>query len=303
MPALKVTIPDINTFPDQMCRWVGAGQNSAPAGDVRMVRACSDGQSDWRRHHLRCPGPRQLAALGLVATLAACASTASGDDANDPFEPMNRAIFKFNDVADRAVIGPVARTYGRVVPETGRTGIRNFLDNLSAPVIFANDLFQAEGDRAGVTLGRFMINTLLGVGGLFDMASQFHYAKHSEDFGQTLGHYGTGEGPYLMLPILGPSNPRDLLGLLVDSFVLDPVAYVAPLDARIGRAVVNGVDTRERLDPVISDLRANSIDPYATLRTVYRQRRDAEIRNGAAASNQAYEDIFNEPDPSVAPTN
>ena len=163
---------------------------------------------------------------------------------------------------------------------------------------------QGEGDRAGVTLARFMINSSVGILGLFDMATAFGYPKHQEDFGQTLARWGTGEGPYLVLPILGPSNARDTVGIVVDGFALDPMAYVAPTDVRVGRAATDGVDTRHRLDPAIRDLRQNSIDRYAAFRTVYRQRRAAEIANGAPPSSEAYEDIFNEgvdPEPTPAP--
>ncbi|HMR32858.1 MAG TPA: VacJ family lipoprotein [Geminicoccaceae bacterium] len=242
-----------------------------------------------------------LAGAGLWVALAAPAL--ADDDANDPLEPFNRMIFSFNELIDLMLLEPASIVYGHL-PSPVRTGVRNVLDNLRAPVVFANDAMQGEGDRAGVTLARFMINSTVGMLGLFDMASEFGYPKHHEDFGQTLARWGTGEGPYLVLPILGPSNARDTTGILVDGFALDPMAYVAPTDVRIGRAATDGVDTRYRYDPAIRDLRENSIDRYATFRTVYRQRRAAEIANGATPTNEAYEDIFNEgvdPEPTPAP--
>lgn len=253
------------------------------------------------------PAQRRAGRTALVAVLLSVGLAGpclAQSDANDPIEPFNRMIFSFNELLDLMFLEPASIVYGHL-PSPIRMGVRNVLDNLKSPVIFANDAMQGEGDRAGVTLGRFMINTSLGIFGLFDMATEFGYAKHQEDFGQTLAVWGSGEGPYIVLPLLGPSNARDTLGIAIDGFALDPVAYVAPTDVRIGRAATDGVDTRYRLDPAIRDLRQNSIDRYAAFRTVYRQRRAAEIANGApGASNEAYEDIFNEgldPEPTPAP--
>lgn len=257
----------------------------------------------------RTVGSRPSGRTGRAALLAALLVAApplpasAQDDVNDPLEPFNRMIFSFNELIDLMLLEPASIVYGHL-PSPLRTGVRNVLDNLKGPVVFANDAMQGEGDRAGVTLARFMINSSIGILGLFDLATEFGYPRHHEDFGQTLARWGTGEGPYLVLPLLGPSNARDTAGILVDGFALDPMAYTAPTDVRIGRAAADGVDTRYRLDPVIRDLRENSIDRYATFRTVYRQRRAAEIANGAAPSNEAYEDIFNEgldPEPTPAP--
>ncbi len=250
-------------------------------------------------------GRARLALPLLAAAAMAVATPASAQDGvNDPFEPVNRMIFSLNELLDLMFLEPAATVYGHF-PEPVRMGVRNVLDNLKSPVVFANDAMQGEGDRAGVTLARFMINSTVGMLGLFDMATAFGYPRHQEDFGQTLARWGTGEGPYVVLPLLGPSTARDTLGWAVDSFGLDPMAYLAPTDVRLGRAAADGIDSRYRLDPVIRDLRENSIDRYATFRTVYLQRRAAEIANGAPpAANQAYEDIFNEgldPEPAPAP--
>jgi phospholipid-binding lipoprotein MlaA len=212
---------------------------------------------------------------------------------NDPFEPFNRRVFAFNEVVDGLILAPAAELYGLIVPSPARRGVRNFLDNLRAPVVFANDLLQGERERAGNTISRLLINTLLGGLGIFDVATVLGHPRHSEDFGQTLGVWGVGEGPFLVLPILGPSNPRDALGIVVDGFVINPAAYVAPTEWRIGAAATDGVDTRYRLGPALDDVRANALDPYATFRTVYRQRRAAEIRNSAAPiGTSEYDDIF-----------
>ena len=233
----------------------------------------------------------------VVLLLASMAGQARAqDEISDPIEPINRGIFAFNQVVDGLILDPAQQIYGYVVPEPAKQGVRNFLDNLRAPLVFIHDLLQGERERAGITLGRFMVNTTLGLGGIFDFASIVGMEPgHSEDLGQTLGSYGVGPGPYIVLPLLGPSSARDALGLAVDAFVLDPSAYVISSEAALARRGADGVDTRYRLDPAIDDLEANSLDLYASYRTIYLQRRDAEIRNGASpVGDEAYEDIFDE---------
>ena len=237
-----------------------------------------------------------LAAIALALMIGASDHAVAQEEISDPVEPLNRAIFAFNETIDGLILDPAQQIYGYVVPEPAKRGVRNFLDNLRAPLVFIHDLLQGERERAGITLGRFMVNTTLGLGGIFDFASIVGMEPgHSEDFGQTLGAYGVGPGPYIVLPLLGPSSARDALGLAVDAFVLDPSAYVLSSDAALARRGVDAVDTRYRLDPALDDLEASSLDHYAGLRTVYLQRRAAEIRNGAApVDDEAYEDIFNE---------
>lgn len=229
----------------------------------------------------------------LLAALAG-APKARALEPNDPLEPLNRVVFGLNELVDVMLLGPVSEAYGEL-PAPLRTGVRNVLDNLRAPVTFANDLLQAEGDRAGTSFARFFINSTLGIFGLFDIASELGYPKHQEDFGQTLAVWGLGEGPFLMLPLFGPSNLRDLGGLAVDQLALDPWAAFLGSEAQAARVGSEAVDTRHRLDPVIRDLRRNSLDPYASLRSAYAQRRAAEIRNGRPPTGQpAYQAIFEE---------
>jgi phospholipid-binding lipoprotein MlaA len=239
--------------------------------------------------------PRLLrAALPLLALgsgLAGCATPPPADDpeavaefreTNDPFEPANRALFEVHEVADRFILQPVAEAYRELLPQPVRNGIRNALGNLRAPVILANDLLQGNVTRARITLGRFMVNSTLGLGGILDVARDWGVPGHSEDFGQTLAVWGVGEGFYMFVPLLGPSSPRDLLGQAVD-FAINPLTYLgqgAAVDAagwvRLGLTVV---DTREALLDPINEVRATSLDPYATLRSAYRQRRAFEIEN------------------------
>ncbi|CAN0593570.1 unnamed protein product, partial [Ectocarpus sp. 12 AP-2014] len=169
--------------------------------------------------------------------------------------------------------------YRFVLPEEVRDSVRNFMRNISSPVILANDLLQGEWDRAEATTTRFFVNTTIGLAGLFDVADDMGYEYHDEDFGQTLATYGAGEGMYLVLPFLGPSNIRDGAGLVVDSF-LDPLTYVLSSEAAIARRGISAVDTRSRNIEVVEDLKRDSIDYYARIRSLYRQRRESEISNG-----------------------
>ncbi len=206
------------------------------------------------------------------------------DETNDPLEIPNRLIFNFNRALDVLIIRPVAVTYHFWVPDKVRESIGNFLRNLSTPVILANDLLQGEGKRAGVTASRFVINSTAGILGLFDVAEDMGYPRHSEDFGQTLGSYGMGEGIYVVLPLLGPSSARDGVGKVVDIF-LDPVTYLAPQNVALGRTVADGVQLRSENIETLDELERDSIDFYARIRSLHRQNRENEIRNGEPASD------------------
>jgi phospholipid-binding lipoprotein MlaA len=210
---------------------------------------------------------------------------------------VNRAVFRFNDIVDRAVLEPTARAYRYVTPDPVRRSVRNFLDNLRSPVIFANDLLQGETDRAGTTLARFMINSTLGLFGTYDLAAELGHQPHGEDFGQTLGRYGLRPGPYLMLPFLGPSNVRDAFGRVGDNLLNPFNQCCIGTDARRARLVVRAISDREQGLEVVDDLRRNSLEMYATVRSAYAQRRAAQIRNDAApVGDQSYDDIFKDPE-------
>ncbi len=222
--------------------------------------------------------PAQAQAQSSPATEA----TGDIDVVNDPLETFNRVIFQINLFLDGILIKPLALLYRDLIPPEVRTGVHNALSNLRAPVTLANDLMQGEGTRAGITIQRFVINSTVGLGGMLDMATDFGIQGHREDFGQTLAIWGSGEGPYLVLPVLGPSNPRDLLGLIADGFT-DPLTYIAPTEALIARTSVRGIDERETVIEPLDEIQKTSLDFYATLRSLYRQRRDDEIRNGRPA--------------------
>jgi len=207
------------------------------------------------------------------------------DDANDPFEGSNRFFFGVNQVVDEIVLRPVSYVYREVVPDFARDGVRNFLNNLNSPVIFANDLLQGETDRAGDTFIRFGVNSTIGIGGLFDVAKELGHPYHDEDFGQTLAVWGVDDGPYFYFPVMGPSGARDFTGFVVDRG-FDPLTYVNwgndDLEyVPIARTVLNVIDLRSRNIETLDDIERSSVDYYASIRSLYRQSRADAIRNGA----------------------
>lgn len=246
-----------------------------------------------RAGFVRCAAAAVLVAASLVSGCATRptdpAALEAYNEANDPFEPANRAVFRFNQFVDNNAIRPAAIFYRNNVPEGLRDGVRNMGRTINAPVTFANDVLQLEFRRAGETLARFIINVVTGLG-VTDLATELGIEYHKEDFGQTLAKYGVPEGPFLMLPILGPSNIRDAAGLAADS-VGDPM-FVAARNINVGNDAVYGLmggsalagfDLRARLIDVTDDLQRTSLDYYAALRSLYRQDRDKEIRNGRPA--------------------
>jgi len=242
-----------------------------------------------------CAHATAMGAAALV--IAGCATAPVGDpeamaayeEANDPLEPMNRYFFEVNYALDELFLKPIAGWYYIALPNPAQDGVRNFLRNLSSPVILANDLFQGEASRAGTTLVRFLVNSTIGIAGFIDVASEMGFVYHDEDFGQTLAVAGADEGPYLVLPLLGPSNPRDGFGRIVDVF-LDPLTYIAPgnesLEALMyARAGATAVDSRARNLKTLDEVREGSLDYYATIRSLYRQQRDDAIRNGEGSAD------------------
>ena len=212
-------------------------------------------------------------------------SVAEEEDFNDPLEDTNRAIFDFNQMVDRNVLVPVAKAYRTVLPEVVRDSLRDFLHNLRAPLIFANDALQGDFVLAGQTFARFTLNSTLGVGGLIDVAGRWgQLPYHEQDLGVTFGVWGVPEGPYLVVPVLGPSNPRDLSGQVAEGFG-DPFNYIVTGNPYtlywipFVRGGVSGIDQRSRYIETLADIERTSLDYYATIRSLYRQRRAALIRH------------------------
>jgi phospholipid-binding lipoprotein MlaA len=248
---------------------------------------------------------RRLSGFVLIAlaglSLSGCASifsdgqqqTHSGDDTvviSDPFESANRAVFAFNNAVDDAYIHPVVEGYRTVVPSPARTGVRNALRNLKSPVTFANQLLQGDVDGAGNVLLRAVVNTFVGLGGLFDVAGMEGINYEQEDFGQTLGVWGVGHGPYLVVPVLGPSSLRDYAGYFVDAFA-DPLRWYLFNTDQEGlyytKAGMDYLDLRESLIDVLRDLESSSIDYYASVRSTYYQRRQALLNDSNATVQTA----------------
>lgn len=234
------------------------------------------------------------ALLGLVLLgISGCATPPPEDDPdalaewneiNDPFEPANRAIFDFNAGVDRILIKPLAQGYRWLLPDYLRDAIHNILANLDEPVNFFNSVLQGDAERAATVLGRIVINSTVGVAGMFDVASsEFGLAPVEEDFGQTLAVWGADDGGYLVLPIFGPSSVRDGIGRGVDVF-MDPLSYLfSNTDTQyigITLFLVQGIDLRARNLDVLDEIERTSIDFYATIRSLYRQQRTDLINNG-----------------------
>lgn len=254
---------------------------------------------------------RALLLLGLLLPLVSCATPpkdpaarAEFEATNDPFEPTNRVIFEWNDIFYTAFVRPVAKAYRWAVPEFGRNRVHDFLQNLGEPVIWANDMLQGDWHAADVTAGRFLGNTTWGIGGLFDLAGESGLEKQSGDFGQTLYHYGVPEGPYLVLPILGPSDPRDAVGMAVDSQA-DPFDWLAYHFGHGGatwyRFGAEGLDEYSAHMDEIDALKKNSIDYYAAFRSLWRQHRASELRHGKPAPSPVdLDSLYDESPPAPA---
>ncbi len=202
---------------------------------------------------------------------------------NDPLEPTNRQIFAVNRGIDATVLKPIAETYRDMVPATARTGLSNFLNNLRTPVILLNNILQGELDHSMATISRFLVNSTVGIFGLADVAAELGMPAQPEDFGQTLAVWGVPSGPFLMLPLFGPSNPRDTVGLVVD-MLTDPLNLWSTNTDRtelaLSRAFVNTIDQRTANLELLNEVEKSSLDFYAAIRSLYRQRRTHEISNG-----------------------
>ena len=216
--------------------------------------------------------------LGAALALGGCA-TGEGRDPRDPLEPLNRVTYKFNDMLDRAVIKPLAQGYQFIMPEPADQGVTNFFNNLADIRSALNNLLQAKIGRAFSDVGRVAINTTVGILGLIDVASNMNLPRYGEDFGQTLGVWGFGSGPYIVLPLLGPSTGRDSVGLVVDWYT-DPITHISDDEWRWALRGLDLVDTRAGLLSASRVLEEAALDPYAFVRDAFLQRRQSLVYDG-----------------------
>ena len=226
----------------------------------------------------------------LVVGASGCARSANPHEGyksgiHDPLEGVNRGVFALNNALDMVLLNPICKVYNALLPDFLRDGVRNFMRNLSSPILVGNEILQGDFRQAGVSTARFIINSTAGVGGLMDVAQSQGLTYADADFGQTLGVWGLGEGFYIVLPVIGPSSLRDAVGMSVDSYV-DPVRLWSFNTHRrwiyYTRVGVDGLDRRARIMKAMNDLRRNSLDYYAAVRSAYTQKRNAMIRHERA---------------------
>jgi phospholipid-binding lipoprotein MlaA len=213
---------------------------------------------------------------GVVGGLTGCATTANNP--KDPYEGFNRAMFSVNEGID-VVVKPVAQGYDAAAPLPVKAGIGNFFGNIGDVWISLNNFLQGKGEQGLSDVGRVLINTTIGIGGVFDIASEVGLDKHSEDFGQTLGKWGVGEGPYMYWPIIGPRTTRDTLGWAVDTS-FDPVWGVKEVPVRNSMVAVRFIDTRASLLPTDKVVEQAAFDKYDYIRNAYLQNRRSEVNDG-----------------------
>ena len=214
----------------------------------------------------------------LAALTTGCATTSQVDGANDPLQPVNEVFYGINDTLDRAFMQPIAEAYVEFLPDGIRSGVTNFFDNLYYPGVVINDLLQGKFEQGFSDAGRFVVNSTLGIGGLFDPATSMGLERHEEDFGQTLGTWGAGEGAYLVLPLGGPNSVRDAPDLVLSTFT--NVMYYVESSLLLPLGVVKAVDDRANLLSATRLRDKTALDPYVFTRTAYRQRRTHLIYDG-----------------------
>ncbi len=248
------------------------------------MRADNNDRAEPAGHGLRKVA---LAAAVALLSLSGCATRPTDPEAlaeyrstNDPLEPTNRFFYKVNNTVDRYTLKPVAKAYVAVVPQPVRTGAHHLISNFASPTAFANDVLSAKPRRAGDTLMRFLINSTVGVAGIFDVADGWGYHAHDADGGLTLARWGVPDGPYLFLPLLGPSSPRTATGFGLD-VALSPLTYVPRgyglLTLNYALYGIGIVDARAQVLDALDQINRDALDPYATLRSLYRQHRAAQV--------------------------
>ncbi len=244
--------------------------------------------TEWGPPDPAALAPVELAQVELAQVELAqveLAQAVEEDDVKDPLETINRGIFAFNEVFLEWVLGPISGAYKDLFPDPVRESVGNILHLVASPIILANDLLQAEWERAWITTQRTVVNATVGVAGTFDVAETLlGLPRHNEDFGQTLAVWGMGEGFYLVIPFFGPSNPRDAIGKFVDGYFHPLTRWADNTDREeitYGLFSATGVHDYSEVKDELDQIRKTSIDYYAAIRSMFRQRRAAEIRNGA----------------------
>lgn len=226
-----------------------------------------------------CVRFRALLLCGLISLtmLGGCASTGNP---RDPVEPFNRGVYQFNDALDKALLKPAAEVYRGVLPQFVRTGVSNFFSNINDVIVALNNLLQGKLIDAVSDVGRIVVNSTAGLLGVLDVATELGLEKHDEDFGQTLGYWGMGDGPYLVLPFFGPKNLRDTVGLIVD-YKTDPITYIDPTRDRNIVQAVRIINRRSELLETSKILETAALDPYEFVRDAYLQRRRNLVHDGS----------------------
>jgi len=249
----------------------------------------------WMEGHVR-----PALTIIVAGCLSACVTLQpnSPRSPQDPWESWNRGVYKFNDALDRGIAKPVARAYVNTVPQPIRTGVSNFFANLNTTTVLINDALQGKFAAAANDLGRFMLNTTVGVGGLLDPATVAGLDRNNNDFGQTLGHWGVHPGPFVELPILGPSDVRDAPSLVVDTYT-NPRQYIRNDYIKYGLYLPDYIDRRASLLP-LDDTLKNTFDPYAFIRDAYLARRAYLISGGKTI--ETIEEPPVDPDADISPT-
>ncbi|EPC00476.1 hypothetical protein L861_05925 [Litchfieldella anticariensis FP35 = DSM 16096] len=250
-----------------------------------------------RRSAVSLHGARCLTAILLLVALAGCASQRTMEpNPDDPWEGFNRRVFAFNDALDRAILKPLAQGYDTITPQPVQTGVGNFFSNLGEIRTMLNSLLQGKPGNAGIAGGRFLLNSTVGIGGLWDVATGIELTGREEDFGQTLAVWGAGEGPYLVLPFFGPSTVRDTAGMPVDTYTY-PLTYVEDDEVRYGLTALRVIDTRASLLEEEELIRG---DRYAFIRDAYLQRRRFEVNDGEQGEDPFATDDFDFDDDAFA---
>ncbi|MGD9842471.1 MAG: VacJ family lipoprotein [Steroidobacteraceae bacterium] len=222
----------------------------------------------------------RLLPLSLLALLSGCATAPGRTSSDDPWQGMNRGIYKFNDTVDRVALKPAAKTYQKITPRWFRTGVSNFFNNLGTPWTIANEVLQGKPQLAAHQTSRFVLNTVGGLGGVIDVASKLELEAHDEDFGQTLAVWGVPSGPYLVLPAFGPSTLRDGFGRVPD-YLSNPTRHAdIPWETKTGLTTLDLLQTRESLLS-LDDTLKQAFDPYGVMRDAWLQRREYLIFDGS----------------------